>query len=390
MFRASFSRWLVSFKPLPVAIGWPERLRSCLGALIGIAFTGGLMFVWLGNDSALPLLVAPMGASAVLLFAVPASPLAQPWSIIGGNIVSAIVGVACAKAMPNPMDAAPLAITLAIAGMFAFRCLHPPSGAVALTAVVGGPGIHSLGYSFVIAPIAVQSFALLALAIVFHAATGHRYPHAPLKPKDAKRSAAESAAHGPQSFTRADLQAVLSRRKEILDIDLGDLESLLAEVQLQSYVRTFSGLSCGDIMSKPAISVPPTASIRAAARLLRRHDIKALPVVDDEASVVGIITRAEVDNSIRRGITRRLSAWADRWLSGRQQETPTVSRIMTVHVSTIADTTPIARLVPIFAAHGHHHIPVLDSNARLAGMITQADLILGLYQQTELQNGTAQ
>lgn len=306
MFRASLSRWLVSFKPLPVAIGWPERLRSCLGALIGIAFTGGLMFVWLGSDSALPLLVAPMGASAVLLFAVPASPLAQPWSIIGGNIVSATVGVACAKAMPNPMDAAPLAIMLAIAGMFAFRCLHLPSGAVALTAVLGGPGIHSLGYDFVFAPIAVQSFALLALAIVFHAATGHRYPHAALK-KDLKASAAERAAHGAQSFTRADLQAVLGRRKETLDIDLGDLESLLAEVQLQSYIRTFSGLTCADIMSKPAISVPPTATIRAAARLLRRNDIKALPVVDDTAPVVGIITRADVDSSTTRSYPANVS-----------------------------------------------------------------------------------
>ena len=390
MYRASLSRWLVSFKPLPVAIGWPERLRSCLGALIGIAFTGGLMFVWLGRDSTLPLLVAPMGASAVLLFAVPASPLAQPWSIIGGNIVSAIVGVACAKAMPNPMDAAPLAIMLAISGMFAFRCLHPPSGAVALTAVLGGPGIHSLGYGFVIAPIAVQSFALLALAIVFHAATGHRYPHTSSKPKDLQTSAAERAAHGTESFTRADLQAVLGRRKEILDIDLGDLESLLAEVQLQSYIRTFSGLTCGDIMSTPAISVTPTASIRAAARMLRRNDIKALPVVDDTSSVVGIITRADVDNSIRRGLSRQVSAWLERCISGRHNETPNVSRIMTVHVSTIAAATPIASLVPIFAAHGHHHIPVLDSNARLTGMITQADLILGLYQQTELQHEAAQ
>ena len=71
-------------------MAWQERLRSCLGALLGIAFTGALTHFLLGSSGNIPMLVAPMGASAVLLFAVPASPLAQPWSIMGGKLVSAI------------------------------------------------------------------------------------------------------------------------------------------------------------------------------------------------------------------------------------------------------------------------------------------------------------
>src|ERR1700748_3670746 len=96
MVQSAFACWLLSFWPSPVTLGWPERFRSCLGALLGISFTAGVMHVLLGDHALIPLLVAPMGASAVLLFAVPASPLAQPWSIIGGNIVSAVIGVACA------------------------------------------------------------------------------------------------------------------------------------------------------------------------------------------------------------------------------------------------------------------------------------------------------
>src|SRR5450830_1606221 len=88
------------------------------------------------DEAATVWLIAPMGASAVLLFAVPASPLAQPWSIIGGNLVSALVGVSYAKLVAEPALAAALAIALAIACMFALRCIHPPSGAVALTAVL--------------------------------------------------------------------------------------------------------------------------------------------------------------------------------------------------------------------------------------------------------------
>ncbi|MGC2040724.1 HPP family protein, partial [Paraburkholderia caledonica] len=89
MSRSIVLRWLSSFIPVPVTVKWQERARSCLGALLGIAFTGGSMYLLLGPGANIPLLVAPMGASAVLLFAVPASPLAQPWSIIGGNLVSA-------------------------------------------------------------------------------------------------------------------------------------------------------------------------------------------------------------------------------------------------------------------------------------------------------------
>src|SRR5205085_807791 len=82
--RTVLLRWLHGFLPAPVSLKWTERLRAGAGALIGIALTGGVAHLLIGDASAIPFLIAPMGASAVLLFAVPASPLAQPWSIIGG------------------------------------------------------------------------------------------------------------------------------------------------------------------------------------------------------------------------------------------------------------------------------------------------------------------
>jgi len=377
MVRSALTRWLLSFSPSPVALGWPERFRSCLGALLGIAFTAGVMHVFLGENAFIPLLVAPMGASAVLLFAVPASPLAQPWSIIGGNMVSAIIGVACATWITNPIDAAPIAVALSIGAMFVFRCVHPPSGAVALTAVLGGPAVHALGFGFVFAPIAAQSFALLAVAIVFHASTGHRYPHAA---RSARHPGAGSPAASP-GFTREDLNAVLGRRNELLDIDPADLESLLLEIQLQSYVRGFSGLSCEEIMSSPVVSVTSGTTVATAASILRRHNIKALPVIDDRAFVIGIITAADIARNMATGSLQVLATFVERWFAVPGSPL-TVASIMTTDVSTVCITTSIAKLVPIFAAYGHHHIPVLDTQEKLAGMITQADLILGLYRQT--------
>lgn len=342
------------------------------------------MFLLLGPTANIPLLVAPMGASAVLLFAVPASPLAQPWSIIGGNLVSATIGVACASVITEPTLAAALAVALSICGMFALRCVHPPSGAVALTAVLGGPAIHALGYRFVLEPIALQSAALLAAAIAYHAATGHRYPHAGRQGRTATGNAADDASRA--GFTRADLEAVLKRRSEMLDIDPDDLESLLRETELQAFSRSFNELHCEDIMSRHVVSVSSTTRATAAWVLLKRNKLKALPVIDTERNLIGIVTRTDLVDKRIFGKFSPLLTYFDAWLRGNALSAPTASSVMTTEVRTIEAKAPITDLVPIFADHGHHHIPVLDAAGRLIGMITQVDLIAGLYRQTMLKS----
>lgn len=328
---------------------------------------------WLpGIPSSVPLLVAPMGASAVLLFAVPASPLAQPWSIIGGNLVAALVGVACARWIGDPIAAAALAVAVAIGAMFALRCVHPPSGAVALTAVLGGPAVHALGFRFVLEPIALQSAVLLCAALLYHALTGHRYPHA---------AAASRPAPAGAAFTRADLHAVLQRRTEWIDAAPEDLEALLRDVELQAYARTFSQLSCADVMSRPALGIAADTSAAAALKLLNRHRIKALPVIDAAHRVIGIVTRADLSRPAARGASGSTSG-----LFGmRKRPAPAARDVMSRPVRTMPLATPIAELVPLFSDQGHHHIPIVDTEQRLAGIVTPADLITGLYRQTQLR-----
>ncbi|MFM0341510.1 HPP family protein [Paraburkholderia fungorum] len=387
MSRYAVIHWLSSFIPSPIAVRWQERLRSSLGALVGIAFTGGAMHVLLGPAANIPMLVAPMGASAVLLFAVPASPLAQPWSIIGGNLVSATVGVACANWIGDPVGAAALAVALAICFMFALRCVHPPSGAVALTAVLGGPAVHALGFRFVAEPIAIQSVLLLCAAIAYHAVTGHRYPHA------AHHSPGKSAAGSPdtskEGFTRADLETVLKRRSELLDIDVDDLESLLREIQLHAYGRTLNELTCADIMSRPAVAVSAAARASTAWRLLKLHGFKALPVTDENQHVIGIVTRADLVDKRSFGRASILPPSMQRWFKRETAPAPLVGALMNLEARTVDVTTPVGELLPLFANSGHHHFPVLDSKKRLAGMITQADLIAGLYRETYAQQRRA-
>lgn len=224
--RFRWSRYHAMMIAVPADRAMRDRLISGFGALIGIIATGLLVRGLIGAGAHLPLLIAPIGAAAVLLFAVPASPMAQPWALLGGNIVSAVVGVSVARLGGDPIFAAGLAVGGAIAAMALLRCLHPPGGAVALTAVLGGPAIHASGYGFVIAPVGVGTVLLLAMAWAFHRFSGHSYPHV-----------AEPAPAQSDDFSREDLAKAIADYPDILDVAVTDLEQLLHAAEQNAVVR---------------------------------------------------------------------------------------------------------------------------------------------------------
>ena len=132
------------FHPILAGATAKDRALGCLGAAVGLALTA---FFCMSLDPSAPYLVAPIGASAVLIYAVPASPLAQPWPVIGGSTLSALVGILVASLVPEPGLAVGIAVGAAIAVMSLARCLHPPGGAAALLAVLGGSTVQSPGCS---------------------------------------------------------------------------------------------------------------------------------------------------------------------------------------------------------------------------------------------------
>lgn len=375
--------WLHGFVPGPVAVSQTERLRACCGALIGILLTGLATRWMLGASTSLPLLVAPMGASAVLLFALPASPLAQPWSIIGGNLVSAAVGVTCARYIDDPTLAASLAIALAIGAMLALRCLHPPSGAVALTAVLGGPLIHAEGYRFLLAPIGVNSVLLLAVALLFNNLTRHRYPH-PARRAHGNTHGTEDRPPGDRlGFTPADLDFVLKNYNEVLDVNRDDLETLLTQTEMHAYRRRLGEITCADIMSRDVVTVEFGTDLPEAWRLIHQHKVVALPVIDRARRVIGIVTlldfirHAELDTYENFG--SRLRHFLRPVLRSHSEKPEVIGQIMTSAARTATDTMHIVELVPLLAEYGLHHIPIVDDKRRLVGIVTNSDLVAGLY-----------
>lgn len=156
-------------------VAWVERLRSVFGAFIGLALVLTVA-KYLGELSGLDeWLMASLGASALLVFALPQSPMSQPWAVIAGNTISALVGITVLHLVSEPLLAMPLAASLAILGMFVLRCLHPPAAAVALIVVLG----HVTHYRYAVFPVAVDSILLVLAGGIYSNLTGKTYPNRP-------------------------------------------------------------------------------------------------------------------------------------------------------------------------------------------------------------------
>lgn len=147
----------------------------------GGAFISLMMVSWISelalNPQTTLVLSASMGASVVLLYVAPHSDMSQPWPLVGGHIVSALIGVSCASHINTLAIAAPLAAALSILAMSVLRCVHPPGGAAALIAVVGGKDVHTLGYQFVFYPVLVNALIMLLVTWLINNFVLHRtYP----------------------------------------------------------------------------------------------------------------------------------------------------------------------------------------------------------------------
>ena len=375
---------LLRIFPAPGATDRFEKMRASAGALFGLTLVGVSSVALLGSGPAAVWLIAPMGASAVLLFAVPSSPLAQPWSIMGGNLLAAIIGVTCTKLIGVPVLAAAIACALAIGAMSVLRCLHPPSGAVALTAVLGGPAIQAMGYEFVLFPVALNSLLLLLTALFFNNATGRRYPHLAQAQPASPHQTRDAQPTTRIGITREDLDRVLARYNQVLDVSRDDLEAILKETERQVYLRRFGVTHCADIMSRDVVSVEFGTDLQTTWNLLHQHRLPALPVVDRGNHVIGIITRADflhhanLDGHATLG--QRLGRLLQPILHTHSIKPEVAGQVMRREVHVASTDQTIVELVPLMSDTGIHAMPVVDDRRKLVGMITQSDVLAALYE----------
>lgn len=340
------------FSPIVAGATFRDRIVACLGSFAGIGITTGICGLALGFDATLPVIVAPMGASAVLLFAVPSSPMAQPWPMVGGNIVSALVGVAVMQLHAPLAVSAPLAVGLAILVMSLTRSLHPPGGAAALTAVIGGKAVGDLGFLFPLIPVGLNACLLLLTAWLFHRFSAHTYPHRPIPA--GKHGTRDVPPRLRTAITADDVDDALKAVGESFDIDRDDLVRLIAEAEWRASVRTGGRIACADVMSRDVVAAAADLDVQQARAMLIRHNIRMLPVTDTTNRLLGIV-----------GLRQLLSADG------------VVGEVMVPAVMAHPDDT-VSEVLPHLASAENHGAIIVDQERHVLGVLTQTDVLAAM------------
>ncbi|OOG77762.1 HPP family protein [Flavobacterium sp. A45] len=158
-------------------VDYKEQFWSFLGSFVGIGILAYIQSIhFTGNDAVY--LIGSFGASSVLVYGIIQSPFSQPRNLVGGHLISALIGVTVHKLVPDIIwIAAPLAVSFSIILMQITKTLHPPGGATALIAVIGSDKIKALGYMYVFSPVLIGVLILLITALIFNNMTSSRsYP----------------------------------------------------------------------------------------------------------------------------------------------------------------------------------------------------------------------
>ena len=345
-----------------------QRWRLVAGVLLGVWLVA--WFTHLLGPAQNLWLVAPVGASAVLVFTAPASPLAQPWPVLAGNTLSALLGMLCVHLVPIPMLAAALAVSMAVALMMALRCLHPPGGAMALLMVL----MQEQSWSFVLYPVLTNSVFLVLVGMLYNSLIGHPYPH---------RVTPDMLPASGQGVrvSQQDLRAALQEYEQVLDVAPDELARLLHRAQGFASQRMWGSLLCRDVMTPQPVTVDFKAPLSQAWRLMQRMQIKALPVIDVNHQLIGILTQGDVlrqaGQEIRVSELKKpvLQVDTDTWPMAVDV---TVGQVMTRQVRVARADSAALDLLPLFSSQGHHHLPVINEQRQLVGVLTQTDLVRAL------------
>ncbi|WP_455223206.1 HPP family protein [Kaarinaea lacus] len=213
-----------------------EKVISGIGGFISIYLILVVTHHYINAEDA-TLVVASMGASAVLLFAVPHGPLSQPWALGCGQLVSAFIGVTSYQMIPDIYLAAAVAVGLSITVMYYLRCIHPPGGATALSAVIAGPGVHELGYYFMLTPVLINVLVIFAVALTYNSLFyWRRYPAMFSRYTETTDTSDKPVLEG---LGRIQLESALQQMNQFIDVSHEDLEKIfqLARNQINSQLK---------------------------------------------------------------------------------------------------------------------------------------------------------
>jgi CBS domain-containing membrane protein len=368
----------------PIKLSLREKCLAVLTCLGAIWLTSGITQFYAPINA--PILIASMGASAVILFIIPSSPLAQPWPFVGGHLVSGLTGLIINHYQSDLTIAAALAIGLAVLMMILLRCLHPPGAATALAPILSTIHQPIINFEFLWLPLGINILIMLGLAVLINRfILKHSYP-LPI-PTSPLKSQPDTSTH-LINIDEADVEKALSDLNLVVDIGDDELRKILTHLQLSSLQKNLGKLSCGDIMAENITTIGYDTTVETAWNLILDKQLKALPVLDQSQRVIGIVTRQDFLKNINLTSYAKLEK---RWLTFikpsmdiKTNKPEFIGHIMNKKVKTLTSDADITKLLPLMLEEGHHQIPIVNHKHQLIGMVFENQLTTALFNQLVL------
>ena len=361
-----------------------EKALSGFIAMLGIGLIMLTTHYFLPPND-IPWVVASMGASAVLLFAVPLGPLSQPWSFVGGLMLSGLIGITVAKLVPDIVIASALAVSLAIFVMYVTGCLHPPGGATALSAVVGSATVHQMGYMYLLTPVALNVAVMLGFALIINNILPGRYYPNTLKAwqQEKNQTPGDDTVQTSLSVSREDIKYALQEMDKFVDVSDDELTRIFNISAAHARRKRMGEVLVGDIMTRKVIKAEYGDEVEDLWMLMAKHKIRSIPVVDKYNKIEGIVTIADFLNQVKtpthEPLKKRLEHFLKRSEGNQTNKPEYAGHLMQTPVITVNPDQHILNLFPIFYEKGIHHLPVVDTENHLLGMITPKNLLIALH-----------
>lgn len=357
-----------------------EGIKSALGTAIGVGLVLSVTYVLSEHHW----MIAAVGATAIILFLMPQSPMAQPWSVFGGYLLSGGIALVVTSITTNSILGICISVALIVALMIVLKCIHPPAGAIAIfVAMQETDGMNASGE--VMGGILLSAALILLIATITNKLLGRQYPQClPVQPINVHKTRDEVPTIRT-GITHHDLDYALKKHGTYVDVQEAELIDLYETAIDHAFSRKMNTL-CRDIMSMDVISINKDDSLLKAWSLLHKHKIKALPVVNEGKRVIGIVTIADFLKAIAAKSRNPISS-LEGLLSGdtrTDKNMNKVEEVMTKNVLTEKEVTPVSTLVKKLSDLGMHHVPILNAEEELVGMITQSDLIASMYKKIVL------
>lgn len=366
------------------AMSAAQQWRSSLGALLGIGLSGLLLH-------AMPLhshwLIAPVGASVVILFVQPHSPVAQPRAVLISYFFATLVGLLCVSMIPDVVLAAAIGVAVTVWLMIRFNSIHPPGGAVVLLIVLGGTS-SSAQMSQTAGLVALNVFLLLLFTWLINTwVLGRPYPYSVKAEEVQAHNTRDVAPMLRGGLDHTDLASAVTALNTFVDMQADELVKLYNLAVDHAFERHV-GLTCADVMSRDVKSVKTDTHIEVAWNRLRYHRIKALPVLDAADKLVGILSVADflrqADDTSASGLAMHLQGLLQRMPGAKPKKANLVGQIMTTEVYSARLDTPVTTLIQYMTEKNLPHIPVLDDERKVLGIVTQTDMLVALYKRIAL------